>query len=172
MKPFYIGIDPGKNGGIVGITNGKINIINKMPASAEALWQYFIDLGFPNMLEKDQTYVIIEDVHSMPTDGVKSAFSFGKHIGIFDGIFAALGIQPIRVSPGTWQKYFKIQREKGEAKYTYKKRLLQMALSLLGRYGNSSKSTEINLATADAFLIALYAFESGKLIYQGSEETK
>lgn len=162
MKPFYIGIDPGKNGGIVGLTNGKINVIDKMPQTAYDLWDYFIYLGFPNVVEKDQTYVIIEDVHSMPTDGVASAFTFGRHIGVFDGIFAGMGIQPYRVRPSVWQQYFGLTRDKEskETKYTYKKRILDVAHRIAGKGRNKEESKSLNLFTADAFLIAKYFAET------------
>lgn len=158
MKPFYIGIDPGKNGGIVGLTNGKINVIDKMPQTAYDMWDYFIYLGFPNMIEKEQTYVIIEDVHSMPTDGVASAFTFGHHIGVFDGIFAALGIYPHRVRPQIWQSHFGLQRDKQgeESKYSYKKRILEMARGIAGGGRNKEELKSLNLYTADAYLIAEY----------------
>jgi len=154
MKPFYIGIDPGKNGGIVGLTNGKINVIDKMPQTAYEMWDYFIYLGFPNMVKKDQTYVIIEDVHSMPTDGVASAFTFGRHIGVFDGIFAALGIQPYRVRPQVWQQAFDLQREKTETKYSYKKRICEMAHRVASGGNNKDQIKKLNLFNANAFLIA------------------
>lgn len=155
MKPFYIGIDPGKNGGIVGLTNGRINVIDKMPQTPNELWDYFIYLGFPNMVEKDQTYVIIEDVHSMPTDGVASAFTFGHHIGVFDGIFAALGIHPHRVRPQVWQSAMGLHRDSAiETKYAYKKRILSMAHRIAGNGINKEQAKKLSLFTADAFLIA------------------
>ena len=152
MKPFYIGIDPGKSGAIVGLTNGKINVIDKMPPTTKQLWDYFIYLGFPNMIEREKTYVSIEAVHSMPTDGVRSAFSFGHHLGELDMVFAALNIDPIRVRPSDWQRYFSIQRNKGEPKYQYKGRLVELAKSLC-RADERDKMTRV---TADAYLIALY----------------
>jgi crossover junction endodeoxyribonuclease RuvC len=165
MKPFYIGIDPGKNGGIVGLTNGKINVIDKMPQTAYDMWDYFIYLGFPNVVEKDQTYVIIEDVHSMPTDGVASAFTFGRHIGVFDGIFAGMGISPYRVRPQIWQQYFGLERNRDdksnpETKYQYKKRILEMARRTAGQGRNKEAFKSLNLFTADAYLIAQYFAEN------------
>lgn len=152
MKPFHIGIDPGKSGAIVGLTNGKINVIDKMPQTPKDIWDYFIYLGFPNMLEKDKTYVCIEAVHSMPSDGVRSAFTFGHHVGQLDMVFAALNINPIRVRPSDWQSYFAIQRGKGEPKYTYKGRLVELAKKLC-RADERDRMTRV---TADAYLIALY----------------
>jgi len=152
MKPFYIGIDPGKSGGIVGLTNGKINVIDKMPQTTKQLWDYFIYLGFPNMLEREKTYVCIEAVHSMPTDGVRSSFSFGHHLGELDMAFSVLTIDPIRVRPVDWQRSFGIQRIKGESKYAYKGRLVDLAKSLC-RADERDKMTRF---TADAYLIALF----------------
>lgn len=152
MKPFYIGIDPGKSGGIVGLTNGKINVIDKMPQTPKDIWDYFIYLGFPNMINKEITYVCIEAVHSMPTDGVRSAFTFGHHVGQLDMVFAALNIIPLRVRPSEWQSSFGIQREKGESKYVYKGRLVELAQRLC----RADERNKMTRATADAYLIALY----------------
>jgi hypothetical protein len=47
--------------------------------------------------------VIIEDVHSMPQDGVAGAFSFGESKGIWRGMLAALDMKYEMVSPSEWR---------------------------------------------------------------------
>ncbi len=166
-KTFVIGIDPGKNGGIVSLTNGKITTIDAMPSSIEALWSHFEFLGFPNMIRKESTYVFLEQVHSMPTDGVRSAFTFGHHNGVLDTILVRNGCMLHRVTPAKWMDYFNLKRDIKETKYNYKKRLVEFAksksskrfqMSLSGEYGRAG----ITLKTADAYLIALYGYNQIK----------
>ncbi len=163
---FIIGIDPGRNGGIVGLTNGKINIIDKMPQQTTDLWGYFIDgLGIPMIHEwdrKENVHVFIENIHSMPTDGVKSAFSFGYHLGQLDMCLARWDLHTERIVPRVWQEWFGLSRRKSEtepeSKYQYKKRILEKAKSLVPR----DKEKELDLTTCDAYLIALYGFNQLK----------
>lgn len=164
MKDFIIGIDPGKNGGIVGLTNGKINIIDKMPQQPTDLWGYFIDvLGIP-MMNKENIYVFIEDVHSMPTDGSKSAFTFGRGLGWLDMPLAYYGLRTERVIPRKWMESYGLKRRKDvdpetvETKYQYKKRIKERAQVLAPEHQREN----ITLATCDAYLIALYGYHKLK----------
>ena len=47
--------------------------------------------------------VAIEKVHSMPRQGVASAFTFGKGYGIWLGVLGTLGIPYEEVTPQRWQ---------------------------------------------------------------------
>ena len=153
MKQFVLGIDPGKNGGIVGLTNGHINLIDKMPQTPAEMWGYFESSGLRLMLKsKENIYVFIEDVHSMPTDGVRSAFTFGRQLGYLDMVLATCDVGPTRVVPTKWMDALGCKRERDETRYNYKKRLVEKAKSL----APVSHRDKINLATADAFLIAKY----------------
>lgn len=154
-KRFIIGIDPGRNGGIVGLTNGRINVIDKMPQQPTDLWGYFIDvLGIP-MIGKENINVFIEDVHSMPTDGVRAAFSFGRHLGHLDMLISRYDLDVTRVIPTKWMDHYKIKRDKEESRYNYKKRLVEEAK----RLAPLSHRDKINLQTADAYLIARYGWQ-------------
>lgn len=162
MKKFIVGIDPGRNGGIVGLTNGKINVIDKMPPNPESIWGYFVDvLGIPLMKNnKENIYVFIEDVHSMPTDGVRSAFSFGRRVGELDMVLSYYNLHTIKVLPREWQSHFNVptRKESGLSKYQHKKYLHTLAGTLLPKdYQN-----KITLATCDAYLIALYGYHQLK----------
>ena len=162
MKDFIIGIDPGRNGGIVGLTNGRINIIDKMPQQPTDLWSYFINvLGIPMMIsrgQKENIYVFIEDVHSMPTDGSKSAFTFGRGLGWLDMLLSHWDLHTTRIIPRKWMETFGLRRSKleggTESKYNYKKRILEEAKILV----SNNQTKNLTLATCDAYLIALYGF--------------
>lgn len=154
MKTFTLGIDPGKNGGIVGLTNGHINLIDKMPQTPDDMWGYFKNSGLHLILRslEVKSNVYIEDVHSMPTDGVRSAFTFGRGVGLLDGVLSFYPVDIIRVTPSVWMDFYKIKRDKVESRYNFKKRLVEEAK----RLAPVSDRDKINLQTADAFLIARY----------------
>lgn len=157
-KKIYIGIDPGKKGAIALLTNSKLNLLEPMPPSPIDVLNFFLDNKLtPKSCLMDIEY-IIEEVHSMPTDGVASAFTFGRHIGTWDMFFAVLKVEPIRVRPQKWQEHFDMKKTKEESKYQYKKRLFQLAKSL-AKVEDRDKITQDN---ADAYLIARWRYENNK----------
>jgi len=152
MKNFIIGIDPGRKGGIVGLTNGKINTISKMPYNFLDMKAYFTDdLAIP-IMNKEHVHVFIEIVHSRPTDGVRAAFTFGHHLGTLDATLDLFDVSINRVLPTEWMGYFELKKSKEETKYFWKKRIMHFAKAKVTK----EQAPQITLDTADAFLIALY----------------
>lgn len=62
----------------------------------------------------DSSIIIIEDVHSMPREGVSSAFRFGLQKGILIGLSCGIvgANNTILVSPQSWKRYFKLSKNK------------------------------------------------------------
>ena len=54
--------------------------------------------------QHDPRHVIVEKVSAMPGQGVTSMFSFGRSLGIIEGIIAAYNISVTFVTPGVWTK--------------------------------------------------------------------
>lgn len=101
-----IGIDPGANGGIAWIDyNGK-PCVEKMPDSLQDLWELICDItNYPRSTVDGRSYkAYIEQVHSSPQMGVKSAFTFGNGFGHLEMALTAAGIPFERVRPQVWQK--------------------------------------------------------------------
>lgn len=94
---MIIGIDPGKNGGIVALREGTAPETFRMPATVHDLAGIFSELA-------DAEAAFIEQVHSSPQMGVKSAFTFGQGFGHLEMGIAAHGIRMERVRPQVWQK--------------------------------------------------------------------
>lgn len=143
-----IGIDPGVNGGIAWIQDGK-PCVEKMPDTLKDLWEllYSIecqDNGYKNC----KAY--IECVHSSPQMGVKSAFTFGQGYGRLEMALTAAGIPFERVRPQEWQKSMGCM-SKGDKNVTKRK-----AQELF-------PSLKITHATADALLIAEYLRRKNEL---------
>ena len=49
-------------------------------------------------------HAILEKVHAMPGNGATSMFSFGRGLGVWEGLLTALEIPYTLVAPQTWQK--------------------------------------------------------------------
>ena len=101
-----LGIDPGKNGAIAWINDGK-PCVEKMPETLQDLWDLIRDISQvwpygPKSSGESRAY--IEQVHSSPQMGVKSAFAFGQGFGHLEMALTAAGIPFERVSPQKWQK--------------------------------------------------------------------
>lgn len=139
-----IGIDPGKNGGVARITDGK-PCVGKMPDTLQDLWWLMESIAreHPPIYRDLQCKAYIEAVHSSPQMGVKSAFTFGQVYGNLEMALTAAGIPFERVSPQKWQKSMGCLT-KGDKNVSKRK-----AQELF-------PSIKITHATADALLIAEY----------------
>lgn len=90
-----IGIDPGKSGGIAWLQDG-ICSASKMPDTEKDVHSLFRRIGCGPC--------IIEKVHSMPGQGVKSMFTFGQNYGFLRGCLISMGVSFDEITPQTWQK--------------------------------------------------------------------
>jgi crossover junction endodeoxyribonuclease RuvC len=96
-----IGIDPGKSGAIAIIPEKSVIYTVTCPLS-ETEQDIFVWLN--GCLCFGECFCYIENVHSMPKQGVVSAFSFGRNFGFLIGLLTALKIPYEFVSPQKWQK--------------------------------------------------------------------
>ena len=139
-----IGVDPGANGGIAWITDGKA-CVEKMPDTLQDLWDLIRDItNHPRSSLDGRNYkAYIEQVHSSPQMGVKSAFTFGNGFGHLEMALTAAGIPFERVRPQVWQKALGCMT-KGNKNVSKSK-----AQELF-------PDRKVTHATADALLIAYY----------------
>ena len=145
----FIGIDPGINGGIAIIYNDVYHV-KKCPNTVQEMANELIMLN--DMAKDISKYAIIEAVHSMPGQGVKSVWTFGQGYGQWLGILATLKIPYIQVTPYKWQKHFGSQPKDKKERKNHLKHLAQQ------RYPDA----KITLANADAILLATYLRETNK----------
>ena len=139
-----IGIDVGTNGGIAWITDGK-PCVEKMPGSLRDLWDLICDItNHPRSTVDGRKYkAYLEQVHSSPQMGVKSAFTFGNGFGHLEMALTAAGIPFERIRPQVWQKAMGCMT-KGDKNVSKRK-----AQELF-------PSIKVTHAIADALLIASY----------------
>jgi Holliday junction resolvasome RuvABC endonuclease subunit len=137
-----IGIDPGVNGGIAWITDGK-PCVEKMPDTLQDLWELLENIAINAQLDNLKIHAYLEQVSSSPQMGVKSAFTFGNGFGHLEMALTAAGIPFERVRPQVWQKALGCMT-KGDKNIT-KRKAQEMFPGI-----------KVTHATADALLIAHY----------------
>jgi crossover junction endodeoxyribonuclease RuvC len=64
----------------------------------------------------DPTHAYVERVHSMPKQGVVSAFTFGMGYGLLRGVLTGLGVATTLVTPNEWKRALRVSADKGEAR--------------------------------------------------------
>ena len=109
MKTLFIGIDPGKSGGIAYIDTEN-DISGTMPYGDTAL----IDLC-RDIRSASKAVCCLEKVGAMPGQGVVSMFTFGTGYGWLQGVLAAYGIPYELVRPQQWKKEFGITADKNSS---------------------------------------------------------
>ena len=140
MDKIYIGIDPGKAGGICFLMDDEIKTF-KCPATTH-------DMAEELILAKDirKCTAIVEKVHSFPGQGVASTFNFGYNYGVWLGILSALHIPYQLCLPRKWMKFYgSMPKEKKDRKNHLKQLAQQMY-----------PDHKVTLYNADAILLANY----------------
>lgn len=105
LKPIaYVGIDPGKNGGIVAITtNGMVIQKTPTPLLGDGLDVLAIQHLFTSLIGVYTPVVILEDVHSIFGSSASSNFTFGYVCGAIEAIVLCQRMKLIKVQPKKWQ---------------------------------------------------------------------
>lgn len=151
---IYIGIDPGKNGGIAVITDtsyvvhsfSEDNLLNIMD-----IWEVAFDsVGVKCVLEK---------VNAMPNQGVVSMFNFGQNYGFIQGVLKAYNIPFELVPPQKWKKEFSCTSDKNTSIEVCKRLFPNVNLKATDRCKKDHDGM------AEALLIAEY----GRRHYNGRE---
>jgi crossover junction endodeoxyribonuclease RuvC len=100
--PCFIGIDPGKKGGLCLLAkNGSVRFFD-WPKDGNLI-PYFRKIQ--NVISANSVKLtVLERVHAMPKQGVTSMFTFGMNYGIWQGFLISIGVPYISVPPQTWMK--------------------------------------------------------------------
>jgi crossover junction endodeoxyribonuclease RuvC len=114
---IYIGIDPGLGGAVAVINGTDVKLFDTPTAeTGKGTKRDYLIASMSNFLyefsyvakilkiNRETAFCVLEAVHSMPKQGVVSSFSFGRGLGIWEGILSAYNISYVKVSPQTWKK--------------------------------------------------------------------
>ena len=156
---IYIGIDPGKNGGI-----GILKVRNNQLVSASAY--VFDETMLINMLFElrcgSDVICNLEHVHAMPKQGVSSTFNFGMNFGFIQGVLKAYGIPYELVTPQKWKKEFSCTSDKNTSIEVCKRLFPNVNL----------KATERCKKDHDGIAEALLIAEYGRRHYNGNDRER
>lgn len=153
---MYIGIDPGKNGGIAVLRVLKNNQF------VSASTYVFDETALINILDEVKNYYCkctLEHVHAMPKQGVSSTFNFGMNFGFIQGVLKAYGIPYELVTPQKWKKEFSCTSDKNTSIEVCKRLFPKVNL----------KATERCKKDHDGMAEALLIAEYGRRHYNGRE---
>jgi len=160
---LIIGIDPGINGAICILKDGKILDVFDMPTmpvgkknkSQVNGSQIYNEIQKAIIYEdKKDIRVVIEQVSAMPGQGVTSMFNFGQSFGVLKGICSAMSLPAYYVRPAKWKKYFNLINSEKDASRTRAIEIFPYFSAQLSRKKDSNK--------ADAILISSYFYETYK----------
>ena len=158
---YYLGIDPGISGALAVLDeNEDIVQIFDMPTleviTGKSKKQRVNPQSIVSELKlfKDQRIeALIEQVHAMPNQGVTSMFSFGRSLGILEGVLAGLDIPYNLVTAAVWKKRMQVNSSKDGAR--------ELAMRSWSSKSELFKRKKDD-GRAEAALIALYLIRERK----------
>lgn len=133
-----LGVDPGQSGALAVVGDGRL-WVEKMPETLQDLWVSIQGWA------KDVDVAYLENVHTMPGQGVASSGKFMRQVGNLEAFLTAAGIPFERVTPTTWQKALGCL-SKGDKNVT-KRRAQELYPTI-----------KVTHALADALLLATYGY--------------
>ena len=154
---YFIGLDVGKNGGVVVIQGGKIVEMHTIPTIGK---KYDL-VALANIIKKYaklESFFCIEDVRTIVVGSKSSNFMFGEGKGILEGMVAMSECPYELVMPKTWQKMVWtpndiVKKNPKATSLLASKRLFPNETFLA-----SSRSKKPHDGLVDAALISYYAY--------------
>ena len=163
---IYIGIDPGLNGAVgiindtpldigAGIADPKVfDAPTALVEGESSTKRKYLVPSMAKLLkpfaDRQDVLAVLENVHSMPKQGVASSFCFGEGKGMWEGILAAYNIPTELVSPQRWKKEIMADQGKDKSAARFK------AMALFPSLASELKLVKHD-GRAEALLMAEYA---------------
>lgn len=101
------GIDPGKGGALAIVAGDYVECfdvpIGKVKGKDRPLWSEWGRTWSTALAFAEPDLIVIENVGSMPKQGVTSMFNFGRVLGFVHAIAAASGARIEFVTPAVWK---------------------------------------------------------------------
>lgn len=110
MSKCIIGIDPGAQGAVAQIVDGKVLALKPFPLlkdgsmDSDKLLDTLCGMMSHECDLESNTEVWIEDVHSIQGSSAASNFSFGRNVGELHAVLKILNVNMNMVQPKVWQK--------------------------------------------------------------------
>lgn len=148
---MIVAVDPGITGSAAALCpkRGFVDVID-LPTSPAGKRREIDVIVFHRWLNRVRPHrIVMENVHSMPNQGVSSTFSFGVAVGMLKGmclLWTGRGLE--LVEPQVWKAYFQLGPDKEESR--------QLALKLFPETAHYL-ARKLDHNRAEAELIAWWA---------------
>jgi crossover junction endodeoxyribonuclease RuvC len=112
---MILAIDPGAKGALAffDMEKGVLNIVDcptvEVKRGAKVKTEISPQMVSGIIASRSPTLAILEKVGAMPNQGVSSMFQFGRGVGMYEGVLAALQIPVTYVTPQAWQKEMNVR---------------------------------------------------------------
>ena len=153
---LIVGVDPGLHGAfaVIDAYSGDLVAVEDMPvigrhvnsAQVAALLHGWSTIG--------DCRVVLEDVHSFPTDGHVGAFSFGRSKGVVEGCVGSAHMPIALVSPARWKRDSGLRADKDASR--------QLATNTWPTWSDAFKRKKDD-GRAEAALLALWGRAHGEV---------
>ena len=145
---IFLGIDPGSVSGALGALDHQGNYLEAF--DIEHRDKHILALVFKSRIlsivdPKEGAEICMEQVHSMPNQGVSSTFAFGRAVGVISAVCQLTRYPVHLVTPQKWKKHFHLTADKNES--------LDMARYL---WPEAKLKLKKDINKAEALLIAEY----------------
>lgn len=111
IKQRIVGVDPGLSGALVFLNiSGEIMELEDMPVMGKEVNAHMITHlieGYGPVMT-----AVVEQAHTMPRQGIASAFNYGTGYGKILGVLAALDVPTEIVPASTWKKAMGLTNDK------------------------------------------------------------
>lgn len=150
---LILGIDPGLSGALAFLdTTTDAVVIMDMPTvevvrNGKTKREVSAALIADLVAGKGVVQAFVERVSAMPGQGVSSMFSFGRSVGVLEGVLAAYEIPTTLVTPQAWMKAMNVRAGKDGSR--------ERAMQLFPQYADQFARKKDN-GRSDAVLIAKY----------------
>jgi len=115
---IFLGIDPGSVSGALGAVDHEGNYLEAF--DIEHRDKHILALVFKSRIlslvdPKIGAEICMEQVHSMPNQGVASTFAFGRAVGVISAVCELTRYPVHLVTPQKWKKHFHLTADKNES---------------------------------------------------------
>ena len=156
---ILIGIDPGVSGAVAILKRGEHFVFDMPVMNLSGKKQQVNASELGKLFRENLPYVgadygvdataYVEQVHSMPGQGVSAMFNFGTGYGVIQGVLGALQIPMVLVSPAVWKRRAGLTGKPKDASRTLAQQL----------YPAAPLGLKKHVGRADAILIARFGSE-------------
>lgn len=151
---YIIGIDPGRDGGVVALDRA-----TGEPLAAHTMSEVSLD---PDVLYTywQGSIACIEDIHALGNVGAKTTFQFGRYLGRIEGILLAKRVRTCCIPPKDWQEILPLETIKDIPKEKRRDALKRLSLQAwLDNPHNSGVGNGKHDGIADAYNIARFGLQ-------------